>query len=44
MGFKLLEKYLVLFYLDIDALKIVAKGVNKLKNKDNAAVLTTVAS
>ncbi len=27
--------------LDIDALKIVAKGVNKLKNKDNAIVLIT---
>jgi len=27
--------------LDIDALKIVANGVNKLKNKDNAVVLIT---
>ena len=27
--------------LDIDALKIVAKGVNKLKNKDNAVVVIT---
>jgi Fe-S cluster assembly ATP-binding protein len=27
--------------LDIDALKIVAEGVNKLKNKDNAIVLVT---
>ena len=27
--------------LDIDALKIVAKGVNKLKNKDNAVIIIT---
>ncbi|MFT5078203.1 MAG: Fe-S cluster assembly ATP-binding protein [Planctomycetota bacterium] len=27
--------------LDIDALKVVANGVNKLKNKDNAVVLIT---
>ena len=27
--------------LDIDALKIVANGVNKLKNKDNATILIT---
>jgi Fe-S cluster assembly ATP-binding protein len=27
--------------LDIDALKIVANGVNKLKNKDNAVILIT---
>ena len=27
--------------LDIDALKIVANGVNKLKNKDNAIVVIT---
>ena len=27
--------------LDIDALKIVANGVNKLKNKDNAFVVIT---
>ena len=27
--------------LDIDALKIVANGVNKFKNKDNAVVLIT---
>ena len=27
--------------LDIDALRIVASGVNKLKNKDNATVLIT---
>jgi len=27
--------------LDIDALKIVAEGVNKLKNKDNAVVVVT---
>ncbi len=27
--------------LDIDALKIVANGVNKLKNKDNAAIVVT---
>ena len=27
--------------LDIDALKIVAKGVNKLRNKDNAIVVIT---
>ena len=27
--------------LDIDALKIVANGVNKLKGKDNAVVLIT---
>jgi Fe-S cluster assembly ATP-binding protein len=27
--------------LDIDALRIVAKGVNKLKSKDNAVVLIT---
>ena len=27
--------------LDIDALKIVAKGVNKLKSKDNATIIVT---
>jgi len=27
--------------LDIDALKIVANGVNKLKNKDNAVIIIT---
>ena len=27
--------------LDIDALKIVANGVNKLKSKDNATILVT---
>ena len=27
--------------LDIDALKIVANGVNKLKNKDNAVIVIT---
>ncbi len=27
--------------LDIDALRIVSKGVNKLKNKDNAVVVVT---
>ena len=27
--------------LDIDALRIVAEGVNKLKNKNNAIVLVT---
>ena len=27
--------------LDIDALRIVANGVNKLKNKDNAIVVIT---
>ena len=27
--------------LDIDALRIVASGVNKLKNKDNAIVVIT---
>ena len=27
--------------LDIDALKIVANGVNKLRNKDNAVVVIT---
>ena len=27
--------------LDIDALKIVAKGVNKLKSKDNATIIIT---
>ena len=27
--------------LDIDALRIVANGVNKLKNKDNATVIIT---
>jgi Fe-S cluster assembly ATP-binding protein len=27
--------------LDIDALKIVANGVNKLKNKDNATIVIT---
>ena len=27
--------------LDIDALKIVANGVNKLKNKDNAIIIIT---
>ena len=27
--------------LDIDALRIVASGVNKLKNKDNAIVIIT---
>ena len=27
--------------LDIDALKVVANGVNKLKNKDNAVILIT---
>ncbi|MEQ9166337.1 MAG: Fe-S cluster assembly ATPase SufC, partial [Fulvivirga sp.] len=27
--------------LDIDALKIVANGVNKLKNKDNATIVVT---
>ena len=27
--------------LDIDALKIVANGVNKLKNKENATIIIT---
>ncbi|MDB3901779.1 Fe-S cluster assembly ATPase SufC, partial [Flavobacteriaceae bacterium] len=27
--------------LDIDALKVVANGVNKLKNKDNAVIVIT---
>ena len=27
--------------LDIDALRIVANGVNKLKNKDNATIIIT---
>ena len=27
--------------LDIDALRIVASGVNKLKNKDNATIVIT---
>ena len=27
--------------LDIDALRIVANGVNKLKNKDNATIVIT---
>ena len=27
--------------LDIDALRIVANGVNKLKNKDNAVIVIT---
>jgi Fe-S cluster assembly ATP-binding protein len=27
--------------LDIDALKIVANGVNKLKSKDNAVIVIT---
>ena len=27
--------------LDIDALKVVANGVNKFKNKDNAVILIT---
>ena len=27
--------------LDIDALKVVAEGVNKLKNKSNAVILIT---
>nr|MBP7077718.1 Fe-S cluster assembly ATPase SufC [Bacteroidales bacterium] len=27
--------------LDIDALRVVANGVNKLKNKDNASIVIT---
>jgi Fe-S cluster assembly ATP-binding protein len=30
--------------LDIDALKIVANGVNKLRSKDNATILNTLST